>query len=490
MSIHAQPSVLTLSATELARRLRARELRSVDLVAAHIQRIEAVNGRLNAMVVKRFSQAMAEAEAADAELDRGADAQTRPLLGVPCTIKESFGLKGMPNAAGLVSRAEYRSPADCVTVARLRQAGAIPLGVTNTSELCMWLESSNRLYGRTSNPYDHRHMVGGSSGGEGSLVGAGASPFGLGSDIGGSIRLPAFFNGIFGHKASSGLVPSTGQYPPCDGDARRMLSTGPLCRKAEDLMPLLRILAGPDGVDDTIAAQHLGDPAEVDLAGLRVRVVMQAGFGTVAPELRAAVNRAAQALAALGAQVEHREMPELKQSFLLWSQKLSLASPHSFHALLGEGKGPPLGRELFRWALRKSPHTLPALGLALLEKVPGLGKPVAAKVDADLAKVQAALQGAIGPAGVLLCPTFPRVAPRHGRPLLRPFDSGYTGIFNALELPVTQVPAGLNHDGLPVGLQVVGLHGQDHVTIAVALALEEALGGWVPPWTTGRPHTS
>ncbi|MBI5610665.1 MAG: amidase [Deltaproteobacteria bacterium] len=490
MSMHAQPAVLSLSASELARRLRARELRSVDVVGAHVRRAQAVNGRLNALVVKRFGEAMAEAERADAELDRGADPALRPLLGVPCTIKESFGFEGMPNAAGLVSRGAYRAPADCVTVARLRQAGAIPLGVTNTSELCMWLESSNRLYGRTSNPYDYRHMVGGSSGGEGAIVGAGASPFGLGSDIGGSIRLPAFFNGVFGHKASSGLVPSTGQYPPCDGDARRMLGTGPLCRRAEDLMPLLRILAGPDGVDDTVVPRTLGDPAEVALTGLRVRVVLQAGFGTVAPELRSAIQRAARALAALGAQVDHGEIPELKQSFLLWSQKLAVASPHSFHALLGQGEGPPLGRELVRWAVRRSPHTLPALGLALLEKVPGMGKPDPARVQADLDRTLAAILRTIEPGGVLLCPTFPRVAPRHGVPLLRPFDSGYTGVFNALELPATQVPAGLSRQGLPLGLQVVGLHGQDHVTIAVAMALEKALGGWIPPWQSGRPHAS
>jgi fatty acid amide hydrolase 2 len=136
-----------------------------------------------------------------------------PLHGVPCTIKECFALVGHAADVGLPARVGLRPSADAPAVTRLRDAGAIPVGVTNVSELCMWMESFNRVYGRTNNPYDPSRIVGGSSGGEGAIVGSGASLFGLGSDVGGSIRMPAFFNGVFGHKCSAGLIPNSGQYP-------------------------------------------------------------------------------------------------------------------------------------------------------------------------------------------------------------------------------------------------------------------------------------
>ena len=211
---------LTRSASEMARALRAGEVSSLELVELHIARIKAVNPVLNAVVAERYELARQEARAADEALAAAGDEEAlSPLLGVPCSIKECFALEGMPQASGLVKRKDIRATSDATTVARLRQAGAIPVGVTNTSELCMWMESANRLYGRTSNPYDPTRIVGGSSGGEGAIVGAGGTPFGLGSDIGGSIRMPAFFNGVFGHKPSGGLVPGTGQYPMAENEA-------------------------------------------------------------------------------------------------------------------------------------------------------------------------------------------------------------------------------------------------------------------------------
>src|SRR6202011_2168840 len=172
-----------------------------------------------------------------------------PLLGVPFTVKESIAVRGMPNSAGLVARQGLASEDNAPAVQRLLDAGAIALGVTNTSELTLWIESNNRVYGQTSNPYDGTRTAGGSSGGEGAAVGSGGSPFGIASDIAGSIRIPAFFCGVFGHKPSAGLVPNSGLYPPAPGESGRMLGTGPLARRAEDLMPLLRIIAGPDGQD-------------------------------------------------------------------------------------------------------------------------------------------------------------------------------------------------------------------------------------------------
>src|SRR5262245_58857220 len=177
--------LLSVSATELASRIRRRELSSLEVVDAHIAHLQRHNPVLNAVVCDRFDAARDEARAADARCAAGADLP--PLHGVPCTIKESFALTGMPNTSGLVARKGLLSTADATAVRKVRAAGAIPLGVTNVSELCMWMESHNNVYGRTNNPYDPGRIVGGSSGGEGAAIGAGGSPFGVGSDVGGSI---------------------------------------------------------------------------------------------------------------------------------------------------------------------------------------------------------------------------------------------------------------------------------------------------------------
>ncbi|MEO7092697.1 MAG: amidase, partial [Polyangiales bacterium] len=257
--------LLLASATRLASLIAKRDVTAREVVEAHITQIERVNPTIRAVVRARYDEARREARAADDRVKRGGDDPLPPFHGVPCTIKECFALTGMPNSGGLVARKDVVATDDATAVARLRAGGAIPLGVTNLSELCMWMESNNRVYGRTNNPYDPSRIVGGSSGGEGAIIGAGASPFGLGSDIGGSIRMPAFFNGVFGHKPTGGLVPSTGQFPVAANEALRYLTSGPLARRAEDLMPLLRILAGPDGKDPSCVAMKLGDPKGVRL---------------------------------------------------------------------------------------------------------------------------------------------------------------------------------------------------------------------------------
>jgi Asp-tRNA(Asn)/Glu-tRNA(Gln) amidotransferase A subunit family amidase len=216
MAVAAPPRRLTeRSASDLARAIRAGEVSSREVVQAHVARLRDVQPRLNAVAAERFEAALAEAEAADNRVAAADEHEALPpLLGVPCTIKESIALAGMPNCAGLLSRREHRAVETAPAVRRLLEAGAIPLAVTNTPELCLWIESHNFVYGRTRNAYDPRRVAGGSSGGEGAAVGAGGSPLGLGSDIGGSIRLPAFFNGVFGHKCSAWMVPNTGHSRP------------------------------------------------------------------------------------------------------------------------------------------------------------------------------------------------------------------------------------------------------------------------------------
>lgn len=473
-------TLLTLSATRLAALIRSGEISARTVVDSHIARVEAVNPSLNAVVATRFAAAREEADAADARI-AAKEPNLPPLLGVPCSIKECFALTGMPHSAGLVARRHVRASSDATAVARLRAAGAIPLGVTNTSELCMWMETNNRLYGRTNNPYDTSRIVGGSSGGEGAIVGSGAVPFGLGSDIGGSIRMPAFFCGVFGHKPSGGLVPSSGQFPCAENDALRYLTTGPLARHAEDLLPLLHILAGPDGIDSRCEAMPIGDPASVDWSKMRVLDIAENGILAPDAALRMEQEHVAAHFARLGARVEKRSFPLLASSLEIWSAMLDAAGGLSFAQLLTEGKPFRGAWHVGRWLLGSSPHTLPAIVLALIEGIPHLMPGRARELVEQGNQLRAELEEALGDDGILLFPSYPYVAPKHYSPLLPPIGWAYTAILNVMQMPVTQVPMGLGGDGLPLGLQVGAAHGKDHLTIAAALELERAFGGWVPP---------
>ncbi len=468
--------LLLLSGVALAAKIRRREVSSAEVVDAHIRQIERVNPSLNAMVRTRFDQARAEAADADRALAEGRP-DLGPFHGVPCTIKESFAVTGMPNTAGLLARKDIPAERDAPTVARYREAGAIVLGVTNISELCMWMESSNNVYGRTNNPYDLGRTVGGSSGGEGAIVGSGGAPFGLGSDIGGSIRMPAFFNGVFGHKPTGGLVTSKGQYPVATDGVEEYVCTGPLTRRAEDLYPLLQALvAGEPG------AARLADPASVDVGSLTVYSVQEDGRHGVDPDLVAAQDRAASALAARGAKVKKVEIPGFKSALEIWGSMLDEAGGPTFAELLGEGTPIRAGLELARWTVGRSPHTLPAIALALFEKIPKLLGPARTQrfVAQGLA-LRAEIVEMLGPNGILLYPPHPLPAPKHMRPLLSPFRWTYTAIFNVLKLPVTAAPMGIGREGLPLGVQIASTHHHDHVTIAVAQELERQTGGWHPP---------
>ena len=471
--------LLSVSARELARRIREGAISSVEVVERHIARIEEVNPRLNAVVRDRFALARLEAKHADDRVRTAAGGELPPLLGVPCTIKESISLQGMPHTCGVVARAGRVASEDAPPVARLRAAGAIPLGVTNTPELTAHVATFNRVYGRTHNAYDDGHSAGGSSGGEAAIVATGGSPFGIGTDFGGSIRVPAFCNGVFGHKPSGGLVPGTGQYPEYSGAHCRINTTGPITRRAEDLMPLLRILAGPDGTDPGCTRFELGDPDRVDPSRLRVLVIEGDGRRPpVVRELREAQQRAAYALARRGAEVEMGSLPGLRAS-LPMTVGVVLEAGCPIPADLGEGRPVPLGRELIRLALRRSDHDLPPLLLSAAARLASRF-PDWLRRNAERARAfRSELEARLGDEGVLLYPMAQGPAPRHGS--LSSARFRFTGLFNALELPSTQVPLGLGRAGLPLGVQVVAARGRDHVAIAAALELETALGGWVPP---------
>jgi fatty acid amide hydrolase 2 len=365
-------------------------------------------------------------------------------------------------------------------VQRLIDAGAIPLGVTNTSELTLWIESSNRLYGRTSTPYDVRRTAGGSSGGEGAAVGCGGSPFGVGSDIAGSIRIPAFFCGVFGHKPSPGIVPNDGMYPPAPGEAARMLQVGPLARRAEDLMPVLRIMAahGAPSSGDGATARQLRDPSTVSLTGLRVILVDDSSLLPMSRELRDAREQAAGALAAAGARPQRVSLRSWRRAALPYLVTLQAGAGLTTMALLEQaGELAPTWRTVVR---RRGPHTLPTRITMAAEMLPQISAGRRDRLLSAGRTLASELLEAIGD-GILLHPAHPRVAPRHGSTIGRSWLLTPAAVFNLAGVPVTEVPLGLSLKGLPLGVQVAAGPGNDHLSIAVANELERTFGGWVAP---------
>ncbi|XP_050821485.1 fatty-acid amide hydrolase 2 isoform X3 [Gopherus flavomarginatus] len=445
----SQP-LLLLSARQLARRIRRQQVKCTDVVQAYIKRIEEINPLVNAVVKSRFDAALQEAHHVDKLLSEGHGDEDSlqekfPFLGVPFTVKEAFALHGMPNTSGLVSRRNLISTSDALVVSRLKQAGAIPLGVTNCSELCMWYESSNKVYGRTNNPYDLQRIVGGSSGGEGCVLGAACSVIGVGSDIGGSIRMPAFFNGVFGHKPTTGVVPNDGQFPNALGVRTEFLCTGPMCRYAEDLEPMLRVMAGP-------GVRKLKLDEKVLLEKVKFYCMEHDGGSVFVSPVDREILQA-----------------QRKEAQL-------------FTDLLGDHGKPvwPLW-ELMKWFLGMSLHTIPAIALALTEKLMKLNPGGNAKLVSMGHNLRTEMMNLLGTDGMLLYPSHPIVAPKHYFPLGMPFNFVYTAIFNVLGLPVTQCPLGLSSEGLPLGIQVVAGPHNDHLTLAMARYLEKAFGGWVCP---------
>jgi fatty acid amide hydrolase 2 len=490
------PDSTERSAVDLAEAIRRREFTAAEVIDAHIDRLERTGARLNALVANRFEAARSRAAEIDQEIARAAilgqsPDSMPPFLGVPFTVKESIALAGMPNTAGVLGRRGHNAFATATAVSRLIDAGAVPLGVTNTSELTLWIESDNPVYGRTNNPYDESRTAGGSSGGEAAVVATTGVAFGVGSDIGGSIRIPAMFCGVFGHKPSSGLVPSAGMWPTRTGEAAEMLALGPITRHAADLMPLLRIMAGPEEPDPiaeeteppAIAPQQtvLREPSEVSLDGLTVTVVEDSSLLPMDRELRDARERAVGALASAGAITRTVSMPEWRTMLLPFLAVLQDTDEESAGVaeLLREAGEPHTS--LFSLVFGSAGgHTLPTRLALLAEALPSSltgGRPKLLARARDLAE---RLEEAIGD-GVLLHPAHLNVAPPHGRTYGRPWLLTPAAVFNLAGVPVTEVPLGLSAAGLPLGVQVAAAHGEDHMTIAIALELEAVFGGWVPP---------
>ena len=469
--------LLDASAVTLARWIRERKLSPVELLDALIARIADVNPAINAVIAERHDAARAEARAAERRVMHDPPESLPPLLGLPYTAKEYISARGMPLSAGIWSRRHVRADTDAETVARLARAGAILVGITNVPEGGLWMETYNDVYGRTRNPWDLARTAGGSSGGEGAIVASGGVAFGLGADVGGSIRIPAAFCGCVGHKPTGRMVPNTGFWPAASGELSAYLVCGPLTRRVEDVHPILSVLAGPDGVDQVVRPFDLPDPSTIDLRGVTVYPMAGNGRVWVRAPMIAAIDRAAEALRDRGATIGHLESRRMRQAFPIWSAMMSLSGSQPYAEILGGDKPVAVVRELARLLLGRSRPTRPALIVVALEHISSRFTGRKQELVAVGKLLQAELETALGPRGVLLFPPYSRPAPRHTWPLLTPFDFVCTGLFNVLEFPSTTLPV-LWHHGLPVGVQVIARRGNDSLTIAVARAIEQAHGGW------------
>lgn len=444
------------SAAALAAGIREGRTSSAEVVEACLARIEEVNPALNAVVQLRADEARADARRADEALARGES--WGPLHGVPMTIKDSLDTADLISTGGTLGRANFTPERDASVVRRARDAGAILLGKTNTPELTLSYETNNLVYGRTNSPWDQERTPGGSSGGAGAILACGGAAFDIGSDYGGSIRLPAHFNGIAGIKPTHGRVPRTGHIFPFGGTHDSFQQLGPLARYVEDLVLLLPILAGPDNIDPAIVHMPLGDPTAVDLASLRVGFHTDNGISTPTTETQAVVRAAAEAMASLGAPVSEDRPDGLEQTFDIGFRVFGADGDASVRRLLREA-----GTE--QASIGTTGTALNAVDLDQLL--------------ADLYSVRSRMHAYFDEHDVILCPVNAKPAIPHGTTSFP--DYSYTLSYNVTGWPGVVVRAGTSPEGLPIGIQVVTAPAQEHVALAVAAHLEAEFGGFEAP---------
>jgi amidase len=458
------------SATWLAEAIRSGSVSSLDVVDACLARIERVNPSINA-VVALTADARDRAKEADAELAKG---NVRgPLHGVPFTAKDSLDTAGVVTTAGTVGWRDRVPERDATVVARLKGAGAILLGKTNTPEFTWSDETDNDVYGQTSNPYDLDRTPGGSSGGPAAIVAAGGSPFDVGSDTGDSIRQPAHVCGIAGLKPTSGRVPRTGHWPGFEGLFESFTQLGPMARRVEDLALLLPVLAGPDGEDPHVVPAALGDPSEVAVADLRVITFTDNGIRTPTPETIAAVEAAARALASAGARVEQQVPPHLYEAWEAWNAMVRADGFGWLKRLINGAGTPGWGSYTSRGWISPT-EALPGDKLTeLIEKADAIrGRLLRWVQDVDL----------------IVCPAMPQPAIRHGESSASWFGDTYSDVHNLTGWPAAVVRGGSSVEGLPIGVQLVAPPWREDVALAGARVVEASSGGWRPPALWDAPR--
>ena len=443
----------TASAGALAKALAMRQISAAELCDEAIATIEAKDGPINAVVVRDFDRARQAAMAADAALARG---DKGPLLGVPMTVKESNNIPGLPTTWGLAPFKGWTPKTEAVGVTRLKDAGAVILGKTNVPPSLGDWQAANPIYGRTNNPYDLGRTPGGSSGGGAAAVATGMVPLEYGSDIGGSIRVPAHFCGVFGHKPTFELIPTAGHSPPpFDGPSAAVEFgvVGPLARTASDLALALGVLAGPDG--DSARAYRLGllPPRGAELTDFRVLILDSHPAAGVDAEVLAPLHALADRLEALGAEVTRKSalLPDLA------------AAHQTYMAMLGTITG------------RGRPGAQPAIDT--FGYMNGLDQ---------IAAAQAAWAELFEAFDVVLAPPFGTAAFPHtdeavwssrrliidGEPTPYGAQIAWPGIATFPGLPATCAPIGKTKAGLPVGVQIIGPRYEDRTTIAYAGLIE------------------
>src|SRR5713226_4819291 len=467
------PVLTFLSATEMAKGIREKQLSPVELIEAHLSRIETLNPKLNAFVQLDAERARSQAQAAEtAVMGRKAFG---PLHGVPISIKSSIEVAGLHCEAGTRLRAGVVAEKDAPLVGRLRTAGAIILGVTNTPELLMAWETDNLLYGRTNNPWDLARTAGGSSGGEAAAIASGCSAGGVGSDGGGSIRVPAHFSGICGLKPTRGRIPATGHFPNSVGPFALIGVVGPMARTVADLKALFAVMQGPDDGDPSASPVPVRWPGKDELKKLRIGYFEDDGRTPVTGETHAAVRTAAEALRRVGFRVEPFRPVGLETARQLWWKLFGIAGG----MLLGpmtkghEADLSPILKQFASWVAAEPSHT----GQTLLDTW----------IQRDVVRMQVFAQMREAP--ILLCPVASVPAFKHGErswkidgQTVQYLDAwSYCEWFNLLGTPAVVVPVGKSPEGLPIGVQIVARPWEEESVLAVASAVEKECGGWREP---------
>lgn len=463
-----------LPAVEIARQIREKKISPVELTDAHLAKIERLNPKLNAFVHVDAERVRQEAHAAESALT--SNRRTGALHGVPISIKSSIDVAGFKTESGTRLRAGRIATEDAPLVSRLRGAGAIVLGVTNTPELLMAWETDNLLYSQTNSPWDLDRTPGGSSGGEAAAIASGMSAGGVGSDGGGSIRVPAHFSGICGLKPTPGRIPATGHFPESGGPFALTGVVGPMARTALDLKLLFEVMQGPDDGDTCAAPVPLRWPSPDEIKRLRIGYFEDDDRTPVTSEIRAAVHTAADALSRAGFQVDPFRPQGLEEARVLW-KKFFVKMGGMLLGPMFEGREQdrsPILKQFLEWSDAEPNLSGPAVLDAWIGR------------DALRAKVLAQMQ----PCPILLCPPAAIPAFRHGerswtieRKSVHYLDAwSYTEWFNLLGNPAVVIPVSHSKEGLPIGVQIVGRPWEEEQVLSVASLLEKEVNAWrIPP---------
>ena len=451
------------SACQMAAAIRAKDISSVELVELHLRRIEAVNPSINAVVCLAAERALHEAQTADNTLPGGV------LHGVPVTLKDSLDTEGIVSTGGTEGRRNHVPVRDAVAVARLRAAGAIVLGKTNTPEMTIASEccTTNFLFGRTNNPYDLTRTTSGSSGGAAAIIAAGGAGLDLGSDTGGSIRDPTHHCGIAGIKPTSGRVPKTGHIVSYGlGPLDYLTQIGPMARAVEDLVLTLPLICGPDGFDPGVIDMPLKAPSEVALADLRIAVYTDNGVCLPSDETAATVEAAAAVVAGAGAEV-HSAYPAAIIDAASLGAEIRGADGHAWLRRMLEQAGSDAESSSVAWMLAKSKPVSGEEFSAILER---------------LERYRSEMLQFLSGFDAIICPVVPEPALPHDATVRDDFQSwSNLGAYNLTGWPAAVVRAGTSAEGLPIGVQIVGRPWREDVVLAIAARVERELGGYKPP---------